>query len=97
MDQREALRASILDEPLDDSRRLGYADWLEANGDLPRAEFIRAQVGWAKLPPFSSNLVRRSGYDARRWALEQKQRELLARYEKDWLGASAKPRWGGGA
>ena len=47
MDHRDEFRASILDEPGDDSRRLSFADWLEQNGDPARAEWIRVQVEMA--------------------------------------------------
>ena len=36
--------AHIADDPADDLRRLVFADWLEENGEGPRAEFLRARV-----------------------------------------------------
>jgi uncharacterized protein (TIGR02996 family) len=39
-----ALLRGIEAEPADDTPRLAYADWLEENGNAPRAEFIRLQV-----------------------------------------------------
>src|SRR5262245_38991534 len=89
MGQRETLRSSILDKPFDNSRRLKYADWLEANGNRPWAELIRAQVEWAELPPFALQQVRYAVYDTCRWKLAKKQRDLLARHEKEWLGPLA--------
>jgi uncharacterized protein (TIGR02996 family) len=40
----EAILAAVLAEPDDDFHRLAYADWLEEQGDLARAEFIRVQT-----------------------------------------------------
>ncbi len=40
----DALFPSILAAPDDDIARLVYADWLEEQGDSPRAEFIRLQI-----------------------------------------------------
>lgn len=39
----------ICEHPADDAARLVYSDWLEGQGDLARAEFIRAQVAVAPL------------------------------------------------
>jgi uncharacterized protein (TIGR02996 family) len=39
---------AVLANPDDDTPRLVYADWLEENGDGPRAEFIRLQCQAAK-------------------------------------------------
>jgi uncharacterized protein (TIGR02996 family) len=36
-----AFLGAIREHPEKDTPRLGYSDWLEANGDAPRAEFIR--------------------------------------------------------
>lgn len=45
--------ASIAEDPADDLRRLVFADWLEENGEGPRAEFIRARVALdGKSPEF---------------------------------------------
>ncbi len=54
MTEGDGLYKAILAEPLDDSLRLIYADWLEECGGQPeRAEFIRVQVELAKLPEIS--------------------------------------------
>lgn len=42
---------AILAEPDDDSPRLIFADWLEEQGDLLQAAFIRAQCALARLTP----------------------------------------------
>jgi uncharacterized protein (TIGR02996 family) len=50
---RDALLAAILAQPDDDVARLVYADWLQENGQEPRAQFIRAQVWASQAEPFS--------------------------------------------
>ncbi len=44
MSDRDALFRAVCESPDDDTPRLVFADWLEENGDLERAEFIRLQV-----------------------------------------------------
>ena len=52
-DTEAAFLARIIDDPADDSRRLVFADWLAANGQESRAEFIRARVAFdGKRPEF---------------------------------------------
>jgi uncharacterized protein (TIGR02996 family) len=46
---RDALLAAICADPDDDTPRLVFADWLDENGESARAEFIRAQVEFARL------------------------------------------------
>lgn len=41
MNNGDCLLREILERPEDDTARLAYADWLEENGQQPRAEFIR--------------------------------------------------------
>jgi uncharacterized protein (TIGR02996 family) len=48
MTEREAFIAAILAAPDDDLPRLVYADWLEEQGEVERAEFIRVQCELAK-------------------------------------------------
>jgi uncharacterized protein (TIGR02996 family) len=43
MTHDEAFLQAILDVPDDDSPRLVYADWLEEQGQMDKAEFIRVQ------------------------------------------------------
>jgi len=50
MSDGDALLRAILLNPADDVARLVYADWLQENGDEPRANFIRASVEIDKLP-----------------------------------------------
>jgi uncharacterized protein (TIGR02996 family) len=73
----DAFLHDILTHPDDDAPRLIYADWLEEHNN-PRGEFIRAQCALAQL----------AAEDPRRWPLEQRERELLASHESEWL-----PRW----
>ena len=42
--ERAAFMRAIRERPADNTPRLVFADWLQENGDEPRAEFIRAQV-----------------------------------------------------
>jgi uncharacterized protein (TIGR02996 family) len=66
--------------------RLIYADWLEEKGDLPRAEFVRVQCALARLPAGAPD----------RWHLEARERALLRRHERAWLGPlhGSLKRWG---
>src|SRR5262245_41398238 len=75
MPERDAFLRTIRERPDDDGPRLVYADWLEEHGD-PRGEFIRIQCELAKLPP----------WDPRRPALEEREADLLAVHDYDWLG-----------
>jgi uncharacterized protein (TIGR02996 family) len=84
------LRAIHL-SPDDNPLRLVYADWLEEQGDkacAARAELIRVQVELARPSPANKSKRRRARLQAR-------QQELLAAYEKDWLGpwADTPCRW----
>ncbi len=64
--------------PDEDTPRLVYADYLEEEGNAPRAEFIRVQCALARLPEG----------DPQRHALEDRQHELLAEHECAWLGVA---------
>jgi len=75
------LRRTILDKPDDDDARLVYADWLEENGDLARAEFIRIQIERNRLPWW------REEHD---W-LEPRETKLLEDNCEQWL--SELPDW----
>jgi uncharacterized protein (TIGR02996 family) len=71
----EAFLDAITSEPDEDAPRLAYAEWLEENGRLDRAEFIRLQCEAAKLPPGSPGRLCR----------EARARELLAVHEAVWV------------
>jgi len=49
-DEHDLLKA-ICSDPDDDTIRLIYADWLDDNGRLTRADFIRAQIEYAQAQP----------------------------------------------
>ena len=66
----------IRNQPDDDQPRLVYADWLEENGDEPRAEFIRVQCELAD-PAIADNYDRRDD-------LFERQEELLQQHGSRW-------------
>jgi len=68
-----AFLEDIVARPDDDAPRLIYADWLEERGD-PRGEFIRLQCALAGM----------TVGDPRRPALQERERQLLARHAHDW-------------
>ena len=47
----QSFLAAIYAAPDDDTPRLVFADWLQENGDEPRAEFIRIQCELERLYP----------------------------------------------
>lgn len=49
MSDRDKFVRQICEQPADDTHRLVYADWLDEHGEPERAEFIRVQVGIARL------------------------------------------------
>ncbi len=65
----------ILEHPQDNGPRLRYADWLEEHCD-PLGEFIRVQCRLAALPANHGTVLE----------LETRERELLAEFERDWVG-----------
>src|SRR5438270_1223294 len=78
MSQAAFLNA-IRDDPDDDTPRLVYADWLDEQGGIAnaaRAEFIRVQVGLARLDETAPA----------RPALEDRENELLRAHEVVWVG-----------
>src|SRR5262249_24596935 len=74
MTNAEAFLEAIREEPDDDTHRLVYADWLEANGPPDRAEFIRIQCELARAP----------GQDPDRLRLQERERALLALHDTAW-------------
>jgi uncharacterized protein (TIGR02996 family) len=76
MTHPEAFLQAIRDDPDDDTHRLIYADWLDENGQIEQAEFIRTQCALARLEPA----------DPRYLDLYLRQLEMLARHEREWLG-----------
>jgi uncharacterized protein (TIGR02996 family) len=78
MSTEAALLRAIREMPDEDTPRLVYADWLDENGFPDRAEFIRLQVERSRLPE----------YDPRRYPLEDREHELLAAHESEWLSVA---------
>jgi uncharacterized protein (TIGR02996 family) len=81
MTGREALLWAIAENPADDAPRLVLSDWLEENGDLARAEFVRTQCALTtpKLP------------EDRRHALRLRERALLDTHYPAWCAALGLP------
>src|SRR5688500_11695240 len=79
MSTAAALLRTICETPDDDTARLVYADFIEEEGDPARAEFIRVQIALARL----------ADDDPRRRELEDREHELQAEHEADWLGLPA--------
>src|SRR5579872_576249 len=74
MKKQDALLQAVLEAPDDDTLRLVYADRLEEQGDVARAEFIRVQVELARLPE----------NDPRAPALKAREHELLSAHYRAW-------------
>jgi uncharacterized protein (TIGR02996 family) len=77
MNRHVAFLHDILEHPDEDVPRLIYADWLDEHDEADRAEFIRLQVELAQL----------TMNDARRDALQRRERSLIRRHKRAWLGA----------
>jgi uncharacterized protein (TIGR02996 family) len=75
MNDEAALFNAILAEPDNEALRLVYADLMEERGE-PRAEFIRVQCSLARKAPGRRGVP----------ALQQRERELLARHRRYWNG-----------
>jgi uncharacterized protein (TIGR02996 family) len=78
MNLRTALEEAIVANPDDLAAHMAYADHLNESGD-PRGEFIQTQL--ALEDPTCTG--------ARRQELQQRERELLAGHQRDWLGQLA--------
>ncbi|MCI0703025.1 MAG: TIGR02996 domain-containing protein [Planctomycetia bacterium] len=94
-DDQRALWSAIRANPLEDTPRLMYADWLQENGDEARAEFIRLQCSITHLDP-----DRRKG-KKQRLALEAREKELFTVHRDKWLAPfqailTASYRWDSG-
>jgi uncharacterized protein (TIGR02996 family) len=72
----EAFLRDILAAPEDDAPRLRYADWLKANGDPERAEYIRLDIRQTR------NTGENASTRSRRW---KRLRELWAAHGAAWL------------
>ena len=72
----EAFLRAIAEEPLEDAHRLAFADWLEEEGHVPRAQFIRLQCRSASLP--EEHVARKQ--------LAQEATPLWANHQSAWIG-----------
>jgi uncharacterized protein (TIGR02996 family) len=80
--QAESLLHAIRESPEDESLRLILADWFEDNSDPQRAEFIRLQLRLA------------GDLDVdERFALRQREKELLTSNLEYWAGPLARKPW----
>lgn len=75
---RSALEDALVADPDDLAAHSAYADYLAEQGD-PRGEFIQVQLALENpgLPP------------AERTPLEERERELLTKHRREWLGSLA--------
>jgi uncharacterized protein (TIGR02996 family) len=74
---------ALQQNPEDDALRLVFSDFLEDRGDdasLARAELIRVQVELAALSPLTPGSAERAE------ALTARQNELIAQWQRAWLG-----------
>jgi uncharacterized protein (TIGR02996 family) len=78
MREAEAFERAIIEHPDDLSSYSAYADWLQEHDD-PRGEFIAVQLA----------LEDESRPKREREALKKREAELLATYERGWLGELA--------
>ena len=85
-DMRKAFLGDIIENIDDDTPRLVFADWLEDDGDLARAEFIRIQCKEAagRLPCPWLAWERGATYTPRETA-------LIAEHGKEWMKEA--PKW----
>ncbi|HEY1068467.1 MAG TPA: TIGR02996 domain-containing protein, partial [Pirellulales bacterium] len=74
MDEETAFLAEIRRRYWDDAPRLIYADWLEEQGEEPRAEFIRVQC----------ELERMAWFDPARPELALRERTLQNEHSREW-------------
>src|SRR5947209_12141117 len=79
----QGLLASCKNQPEDDAPRLVLADWLEENGQLARADFIRLQCR------FHATAEKEPDHSPDRERLD----DLLSRYQAEWLGPLNQPGW----
>ena len=101
MTDRTALIASILGNPQEDTPRLVYADWMEEQGEVERAEFVRCQVELSVIGDFDfTDRNRQLGHqchaDKTREELRRRERELLNRHHRQWFhrcGEMDFPEW----
>src|SRR5579871_2544336 len=76
MSHRAAFVSALANRPDDEAARLVFADWLEEQGDAPRAELIRIEMQAAHATPGSRE----------RAELLDRAEDLLVEHERAWLG-----------
>ncbi|HEY1065655.1 MAG TPA: TIGR02996 domain-containing protein, partial [Pirellulales bacterium] len=69
-----AFLAAIDVDPLDDARRLIYADWLDEQGEPAAAEFLRAELDLANASPAADDLAPRRERLWQAWATVDRRR-----------------------
>ena len=69
-----ALFAAICADPEDDTSRLVYADWLDEQGDEPRAEALRMSIERRRLPE----------WEPRAWVLDARMDRLGEKHREGW-------------
>ena len=95
--QLDRLMEAIREKPEDNPLRLVLADWLEENGDPPRAELIRIQLELAEVAVMYPSLVDRhftglnvsgesDSLPANVRKLLDREAELLEEWSASWLG-----------
>jgi len=75
---RDALEAALVEDPDDLATHRAYADYLQEQGD-PRGEFIQVQLA----------LEDPERTPEERQELERRERELLTKHQREWLGILA--------
>jgi len=73
MNTEEQFIAEIISDPYSDDARLVYADWLEEQQD-ERAEYIRTEIKFANLDPFSKEAAKEF----------KRLNRMIARLKTDW-------------
>jgi uncharacterized protein (TIGR02996 family) len=80
MSEEQSFLQHLATDPLDDTTRLVYADWLEERGDV-RGEYLRLELELAQLDES----------DARLAELEERGRRLREGIDPEWLRQAGKP------
>jgi uncharacterized protein (TIGR02996 family) len=87
MNEREQFIRAIEAEPGDDGVRLVFADWLEENGDLDRARFIRLQCECYRI----DSGARPEAETGERKVLQRQIDDLLNAHREEWTAGL--PAW----
>src|SRR5262245_61566052 len=78
MSDRLGVMHAIHERPDDDLARLAYADWLEEQGEVAHAEFVRVEVSLSR--------TRRDSPEYH--ALFKRELELIRTHKDVWFGTS---------